>query len=142
MDVEHVVADHLLPHPAGPLSHLQGELVQVGANGRAPEAAFAQQLVLDGRPLLCHVFEGVLLSLRVQSEVRVGNSATLNSNMLQVRCMDSEHLKKHGSSYLLMLLVLHGHQVSHHGNVCEHPLESLLEGGRNTGKFKPQLVEG
>lgn len=77
MDVEHVVADHLLPHPAGPLRHLQGELVQVGANGRPPEAAFAQQLVLDGRPLLRHVLERVLLSLRVESEVRVRNKANM-----------------------------------------------------------------
>lgn len=77
MDVEHVVADHLLSHPAGPLCHLQSELVQVGANGRAPEAAFTQQLVLNGRPLLRHVLERVLLSLRVGSEDRVGNMATL-----------------------------------------------------------------
>lgn len=75
MNVEHVVADHLLPHPAGPLCHLQGELVQVGANRRPPQAAFPQQLVLDRRPLLRHVLEGVLLSLRVESEV--GITATL-----------------------------------------------------------------
>lgn len=63
MDIEHVIADHLLPHPAGPLCHLQHELVQVGTDGRAPEAPLTQQLVLDGRPLLGHVLEGVLLPL-------------------------------------------------------------------------------
>lgn len=63
MDIEHVVAHHLLPHPAGPLRHLQRKLVQVGANGWAPEAPFTQQLILDGRPLLSHVLEGVLLAL-------------------------------------------------------------------------------
>lgn len=73
MDVEHVVADHLLPHPAGPLRHLQRELVQVGANWRAPEAAFAQQLVLNGRPLLRHVLEGVLLSLREEQSQEYGH---------------------------------------------------------------------
>lgn len=64
MDIEHVIADHLLPHSAGPLRHLQHKLVQVGTDGRAPEAPFAQQLVLDGRPLLGHILEGVLLPLR------------------------------------------------------------------------------
>lgn len=63
MDVEHVVADHLLPHSAGPLRHLQHKLVQMGADGRAPEAPFTQQLVLDGRPLLGDVLERVLLPL-------------------------------------------------------------------------------
>lgn len=87
MDVEHVVADHLLPHPAGPFCHLQGKLVQVGANGRPPEAAFAQQLVLDGRPLLRHVLEGVLLSLGVESEGRVRNTATLNFLHAQVAAL-------------------------------------------------------
>lgn len=28
--------------------------------------------------------------------------------------------------YLLMFLVLHGHQVPNHSDVSEHPLESLL----------------
>lgn len=37
-----------------------------------------------------------------------------------------------------MLLVLHGHQVSHHSDVREHPLESLLETRRTTGKFNTQ----
>lgn len=27
VDIEHVIADHLLPHPAGPLCHLQHKLV-------------------------------------------------------------------------------------------------------------------
>lgn len=63
MDIEHVIADHLLPHPTRPLRHLQHKLVQVGADGRAPEAPFTQQLVLDGRPLLGHVLQGVLLPL-------------------------------------------------------------------------------
>lgn len=64
MDVEHVIADHLLPHSAGPLRHLQHELVQVGTDGWAPEASFTQQLVLDRCPLLRHVLECVLLTLR------------------------------------------------------------------------------
>lgn len=63
MDIEHVIADHLLPHPAGPLRHLQHELVQVRTDGRAPEAPFTQQLILDGRPLLGHILEGILLPL-------------------------------------------------------------------------------
>lgn len=63
MDVEHVVADHLLPHPAGPLRHLQHKLVQVGADGWAPESPFTQQLVFDGRPLLSHILQSVLLPL-------------------------------------------------------------------------------
>lgn len=63
MDVEHVIADHLLPHPAGPLRHLQHKLVEVGADGGPPEATFTQELVLDGCPLLGHVLEGVLLPL-------------------------------------------------------------------------------
>lgn len=65
VDVEHVVTDHLLAHPAGPLCHLQQELIQVRADGRAPEAPLPQQLILDARPLLCHVLQGVLLPLRV-----------------------------------------------------------------------------
>lgn len=64
VDIEHVIADHLLPHPAGALRHLQHKLVQVGTDGRAPEASFAQQLVFNGRPLLSHILEGVLLPLR------------------------------------------------------------------------------
>lgn len=64
MDVKHVIADHLLPHSAGPLRHFQHKLVQVGADWRAPEASFTQQLVFDGCPLLRHVLEGVLLPLR------------------------------------------------------------------------------
>lgn len=63
MDIEHVIADHLLPHPTGALSHLQHKLVQVGADGGAPESSFSQQLVLDGRPLLSHVLQGILLPL-------------------------------------------------------------------------------
>lgn len=63
MDIKHVIADHLLPHPAGALRHLQHKLVQVGADGWAPKAPFTQQLVFYGRPLLSHVLEGVLLPL-------------------------------------------------------------------------------
>lgn len=64
VDVKHVIADHLLPHSAGPLRHFQHKLVQVGADWRAPEASFTQQLVFDGCPLLRHVLEGILLPLR------------------------------------------------------------------------------
>lgn len=137
MDVEHVVADHLLPHPAGPLRHLQRELVQVGANGRAPEAPLTQQLVLDGRPLLRHILEGVLLALRVQRGIEgVGGGVTQEMvTAVQKPCL--KKLPRRPSLpykistvwacyYLLMLLVLHGHQVSDHSDVREHPLESLL----------------
>lgn len=71
MNIEHVVADHLLPHPTWSLRHLQHKLVQVGADGRAPEAPFTQQLVFDGRPLLCHILEGVLLPLWDENGGRV-----------------------------------------------------------------------
>lgn len=64
VDVEHVVADHLLPHAARPLRHLQHKLVQVGADGGPPQAALPQELVLDGRPLFCHILQGVLLPLQ------------------------------------------------------------------------------
>jgi len=64
VDVKHIIADHLLPHPAGSLRHLQHKLVQVGADGRAPEASLTQQFVFDGRPIFSHILEGVLLPLR------------------------------------------------------------------------------
>lgn len=64
MDVEHVIANHLLPHSAGPLCHLQHELVEVGTYGRTPEAPFTQKLILNGCPLLGHILEGVLLPLK------------------------------------------------------------------------------
>ena len=63
VNVEHVVADHLLPHAAGPLRHLQDKLVEVGADGRAPETTLSKQLVLDASPLLRHVLQTGLLSL-------------------------------------------------------------------------------
>lgn len=64
VDVEHVIANHLLSHSTGTLCHLQHELVQVGTYGRTPEAPFAQKLVLNGRPLLGHILQGVLLPLK------------------------------------------------------------------------------
>lgn len=64
VDVEHVIANHLLSHPAGTLCHLQHELVQVGTDGRTPETPFTQKLILNGRPLLGYILEGVLLPLK------------------------------------------------------------------------------
>lgn len=40
VNVEEVVAHHLLPHAARPLRHVQLKLVQVRANGRTPKATF------------------------------------------------------------------------------------------------------
>lgn len=40
VNVEEVVAHHLLPHAARALRHVQLELVQVRSNGRPPKATF------------------------------------------------------------------------------------------------------
>lgn len=92
VDVEHVVADHLLPHAARPFCHLQRELVQVGADGRPPEAALAQQLILDGRPLLRHVLQGVLLSLpETRDGWKFSNIIQVSFPTLQIKIQTKIH---------------------------------------------------
>lgn len=63
MNVKHVVPNHLLPHSTGTLSHVQLKLVQVGANGRPPEASLPEQLIFNPRPLIHYIFQCILLPL-------------------------------------------------------------------------------
>lgn len=41
LSVKHVISHHLLPHSAGPLSHLQHPLVKMGTNGRTPQTSLS-----------------------------------------------------------------------------------------------------
>lgn len=42
LSIKHVIPHHLFPHSAGTLGHLQHPLVQVGADGGAPQPSLSQ----------------------------------------------------------------------------------------------------
>lgn len=122
MVIKHIVSHHLFPHPAGPFCHLQHPLVQVGADGRAPQPPLPQQLALDLAPLFRHVLQGILLTLTGKSPGRFSSKSRSNSNKSTSHWKSSYYLETntiHTISVNPIKVKLHSFMVKVSGFVVE-----------------------